>query len=67
MEVIEQMARKGSAPHMRGILNFFNNRYFVARISPAHAGNTHWPVVLSGAGADQPRTCGEYSTISKRE
>ena len=50
----------GSAPHMRGIPRPERQAELFRRISPAHAGNTAYSVVATGAVRDQPRTCGEY-------
>ena len=57
----------GSAPHMRGIQRFGNEIAGFGRISPAHAGNTVLGVVGVENVADQPRTCGEYRGLRRRQ
>ena len=54
----------GSAPHMRGIRSGGGGRNASFWISPAHAGNTSTRPTRPSTSRDQPRTCGEYSTIS---
>ena len=52
--------RRGSAPHMRGILRAGQGTFQRRRISPAHAGNTAAAAYRIRNATDQPRTCGEY-------
>ena len=53
----------GSAPHMRGIHHLGWYPEQLPRISPAHAGNTLQSGYTGRVQWDQPRTCGEYSTV----
>ena len=55
---------RGSAPHMRGILETGEPVAKRAGISPAHAGNTTKRNYITLSITDQPRTCGEYVTDS---
>ena len=65
--VAEKSSPRGSAPHMRGIRPRPGPCPRPGRISPAHAGNTATRAGASIAGADQPRTCGEYLTDPRVE
>ena len=59
------LSTMGSAPHMRGIHRRLPRSPRGARISPAHAGNTEVVKAAAFVHVDQPRTCGEYSTITR--
>jgi len=54
----------GSPPHMRGTQIYLWQDYRMARITPAHAGNTNGEHVGAGRAGDHPRTCGEHSILS---
>ena len=45
---------------MRGIRLPCARAAAIDGISPAHAGNTRFPILRTGRQGDQPRTCGEY-------
>ena len=53
--------RGGSSPRMRGTLLFVKLGIVVARIIPAHAGNSTPTSSLAWEKADHPRACGERS------
>ena len=63
-EYIDQMilseVYSGSSPLMRGIPLPMLGRFALARIIPAHAGNTLYPSFLTIYMQDHPRSCGEY-------
>ena len=52
-------AMSGSPPRMRGTEDANGNRQADFRITPAHAGNRHFPSVDVIAPQDHPRACGE--------
>ena len=56
----------GSSPRMRGKLHPIWRPPFVARIIPAHAGQTARPSRRTGAGPDHPRACGANSSRLSR-
>ncbi len=58
-------AKGGSSPHMRGKLLELGARVCVARIIPAHAGQTRHRHESRPRRADHPRTCGANCTMSK--
>ena len=49
----------GSSPRMRGTRALDDARVTVARIIPAHAGNSYQPYTASSTEPDHPRACGE--------
>ena len=57
-------AELGSAPHMRGIRTVRCPSDRARRISPAHAGNTLAVLARASIIRDQPRTCGEYISMT---
>ncbi len=49
---------------MRGTLDMEVEEIKQLRITPAHAGNTLFPVLNRSIAKDHPRTCGEHSVDS---
>ena len=49
----------GSPPHMRGKVPYHDNAWFLTRITPAHAGKSHFATSFHLNRRDHPRTCGE--------
>ena len=49
----------GSPPQVRGKLSRSTDNSNISRITPAGAGKTNVPSLLSGMGRDHPRRCGE--------
>ena len=52
----------GSSPRVRGTRCAAVELLHKARIIPASAGNTDWPVARTGSVPDHPRECGEHSS-----
>ena len=53
----------GSPPRVRGKELFFDNHYFIARITPACAGKSKMIKEIKAYDKDHPRVCGEKSPV----
>ena len=60
----EKRLPKGSPPRVRGTASILTSCPVLCRITPACAGNRHFPLPSIHCGEDHPRVCGEQTKKS---